>query len=75
MPQEHLQHCHQGHGDHHAHHAEELSADEDPRDDSDGVHIDDAAHQFRHEEMTVQLLHNDVENNDLHHDTAALQEP
>ena len=75
MPQEHLQHRHQGHGNHHAHHAEELSADEDPRDDRYGMHIDDAAHQFWHEEMAIQLLHNDVENNDLHHDAAALQEP
>ena len=75
MSQDDLQHRHQGHGNHHAYHAEKLSANEDAGDDCYWMDINDTAHQFWHEEMAVQLLHDDIENDNFHHDAATLQKP
>ena len=74
MPQDDLQDGDQRDGDHHADDAEKLSADEDSGNDRDGMYIDDAAHELGHEEMTVELLDDDVEDDDFRHDACPLKQ-
>ena len=74
MPQDDLQDGDEWDGDHHTDDAEKLPADEDTGNDRDGMHIDDAAHEFGHEEMTVELLDDDVEDDDFRHDACPLKQ-
>ena len=74
MPQDDLQDGDQRDGDHHADDAEKLSADEDSGNNRDGMYIDDAAHELRHEEMAVELLDDDVEDDDFRHDACPLKQ-